>query len=140
MVFPMSQWNLESKRKPTGALLKRHSKKIRAERRRDYLPAHIGAKKTKKIRTRGGGQKIAAKSIDIANIIIGGRAQKTKIIKVKENPADPHFVRRNIIAKGAIIETDIGTARVTSRPGQTGTVNAVIIETTPKASSSHEKK
>jgi len=128
MVFEMSQWNLKSNRKSTGALLTKHGKKTKAERNRDYLPTHIGAKKTKKIRTKGGGQKIVLKLADIANIIIDGKAQKAKIITVKENRADPHYVRRNIITKGAVIDTDLGKARVTSRPGQTGTINAILIK------------
>jgi len=53
---------------------------------------------------------------------------KTKVVQVIENPANPHYVRRNIITKGAIIETEIGNARVTSRPGQHGVLNAVLLE------------
>ena len=37
-------------------------------------------------------------------------------------------VRRNILTKGAIIETDAGKAKITNRPGQEGTVNAVLVE------------
>jgi small subunit ribosomal protein S8e len=35
--------------------------------------------------------------------------------------------RRAIITKGAIIETSKGNARVTSRPGQCGIINAVLL-------------
>jgi small subunit ribosomal protein S8e len=56
------------------------------------------------------------------------RVIKSKIKTVKENPANPHYVRMNIITKGAVIETDAGLARVTSRPGQHGVVNAVLIK------------
>lgn len=52
---------------------------------------------------------------------------KTKIVKVLESQANRHYARRNIIVKGSIIETEKGKARVTSRPGQDGTVNAVMI-------------
>ncbi|MFB6184110.1 MAG: 30S ribosomal protein S8e, partial [Haloarculaceae archaeon] len=45
-----------------------------------------------------------------------------------ENPSNPNYARRNIITKGAIIETSEGRARVTSRPGQDGQVNAVLVE------------
>ena len=51
-----------------------------------------------------------------------------EIKDVLENPANPHYVRRDIITKGAIVITDIGKARITSRPGQHGVVNAVLIE------------
>jgi small subunit ribosomal protein S8e len=46
---------------------------------------------------------------------------------VTANPANRHYVRQNIITRGAIIETDKGKARVTSRPGQDGAVNAVLV-------------
>ncbi|MCX6709925.1 MAG: 30S ribosomal protein S8e, partial [Candidatus Woesearchaeota archaeon] len=37
-------------------------------------------------------------------------------------------VRRNIIVMSTIIDTEIGKARVTSRPGQHGIINAVLIK------------
>ena len=45
-----------------------------------------------------------------------------------ENHADPNYVRRNILTRGAIIKTDIGNARILNRPGQSGVVNAILIE------------
>ena len=134
----MTQWHMRSKTKVTGKLLSKVSKKKKRQRCRDYLPMHLGNAKVRKIRILGGENKVLALSGNIANIMIDGKAKKAKITTVLENPADPHFVRRNIITKGAIIQTDLGKARVTSRPGQGGTVNAVMIEQTPKASSSRE--
>lgn len=58
----------------------------------------------------------------------GGKSQKTKIKNVIENPSNRNYARMQIITKGAIIETELGKARVTSRPGQDGVVNAVLIE------------
>jgi small subunit ribosomal protein S8e len=37
------------------------------------------------------------------------------------------YDRRGVITKGAEIETKIGLARVTSRPGGDGVINAVLI-------------
>lgn len=122
------QWRLRSKRAPSGKLLKKNTKKKRYMRGRDFLPMHIGAVKAKKKRTRGGGTKLILLSSNIANVMHNGKSQKTKIVRVAKNPADPQFVRRNIITKGAIIQTELGEARVTSRPGQDGTINAVLIE------------
>ena len=51
-----------------------------------------------------------------------------KIISVVENPANRQYVRRNIVTKGAIVQTEIGKALVTSRPGQDGIVNAVLLK------------
>ena len=124
----MTQWHMRSDRKESGKLLKKMSKKKKRQRSRDYLPMHIAEKKVRKITTRGGGSNQVALSGNIANIMVNGKAQKTKIITVLENRADPHFVRRNIMTKGAIIQTDLGKARVTSRPGRDGVVNAVLTE------------
>jgi small subunit ribosomal protein S8e len=38
------------------------------------------------------------------------------------------FVRRKIITIGAIIKTELGLSKVTSRPSQDGVVNAVLIK------------
>jgi small subunit ribosomal protein S8e len=47
---------------------------------------------------------------------------------VVENPANPHYVRRNILTKGAIVETEFGKARIISRPGQHGVINGVLVK------------
>ena len=57
-----------------------------------------------------------------------GKVQLSKVVTVKSNPANPNYVQRNIITKGAIVQTELGVARVTSRPGQDGVVNAVLNE------------
>ena len=36
-------------------------------------------------------------------------------------------MRRNTITKGAIVDTSAGLAKVVSRPGQTGTINAILV-------------
>jgi small subunit ribosomal protein S8e len=124
----MTQWQLRSKRKKTGGLLKKHSKKKRHQRGRDYVPTHLGEPRKAGRRTRGGRKKTLAFSTNVANIVADGKSRKAKILSVVENPADAQFVRRNIITKNAVIDTEIGLARVTSRPGQQGFVNAVLIK------------
>ena len=93
------------------------------------VPSFIEEKrrvKTKK--TKGGGSKRILIASSQANVIVDGKTQKTTIKTVVENKADKDFVRRNIITKGAIIETELGKAVVTSRPGQHGTVNAKLLK------------
>lgn len=124
----MVQWHLRSKRKPTGGLLKPHRKKKKRDRGRDFMPTTIGERKTKKIRARGGNEKLILLSDQYANISVGGKVKRVKILEVVKNPANPQFERHNIITKGAIIKTELGEARVTSRPGQDGVINAVLIE------------
>ena len=74
--------------------------------------------------------KISLLGVDVANIMNPKtkKVEKSKILTVVENPADPHFVRGNVLTRGAVIKTELGLARVTSRPGQSGTVDAVLIE------------
>ena len=52
---------------------------------------------------------------------------QAKVKTVVECQANRHYVRRNIMVKGAVVETEKGKARITSRPGQHGTVNAVLV-------------
>lgn len=130
----MTKWQMRSSRKVTGGLLRRHGKKVKMQRGRDFVPAHVGETRRREIRTKGGGKKILALAANAANVAVKGKIQRTKILTVKENPADSQFVRRNIITRGAVIETELGKARVTSRPGQHGIVNAVLIEEKPTQS------
>lgn len=126
----MTQWHGSSGRKPSGGRSPAHRGKRRAELGSDTDPTTIGEDKRAQARTRGGSQKTRAIRTESVNLTdpSSGDAQKVEVKTVLENPANPHYVRRNFITKGAIIETSEGKARVTSRPGQDGTVNAVLIE------------
>ena len=78
---------------------------------------------------RGKNTKTALKAIDFVNLATADvKVKKTKIIKVLENATNNDYKRRGIITKGAILETKEGKCRVVSRPGQSGTVNAVLIK------------
>lgn len=88
----------------------------------------VGEKKFKTVDARGGNRKVRAISTDVASVSVGGEVKSAEIEDVIENPANPNYVRRNIITKGALLDTSEGTARVTSRPGQDGQVNAVLEE------------
>jgi small subunit ribosomal protein S8e len=55
-----------------------------------------------------------------------GETKRVEILRVIRNPANVDYNRRGIITKGVLIETELGTARVTSRPGQDGVINAVL--------------
>jgi len=131
----MVVWHGRSLKKPTGGIRRMMRKKRKREMGREFLEPKVGPRKLVKIRVRGGNYKLRLLSADFANVTdpSTGKTSKVRIVTVVENPANPHFSRRNVITKGAIIETEIGKARVTSRPGQDGVVNAVLIE--PAASS-----
>jgi small subunit ribosomal protein S8e len=52
---------------------------------------------------------------------------RAEIEDVEENSASMDYQRRKVITRGTIIKTSKGRARVTSRPGQDGILNAVLI-------------
>ena len=120
------------KRKPSGGKKKpfrRHKKKAHMGRPPTFTS--VGERDIRKIiRTKGGGIKVRLYQALYANLLIKskGEYKKVKILRVIENAANREFKRRGIITKGAIIETELGPARVLSRPGQDGVINAVLIE------------
>ncbi len=125
----MAQWQGRSKKKVSGGRIRLHRKKRPFEIGREKLFTTVDKTKAMKIRTRGDNVKMKLVGAEVANIIDPKtkKSKKTKILTVIENNANPFYVRRNIINKGAIIETEVGTARVTSRPGQHGVINAILI-------------
>ena len=118
-----------SKRTKTGARIRPHSKKKKTELGRDPTETRVGEPTLRVVDARGNGKKVRALTTDIANVADGeGNTEHATIEGVAENAANPNYARRNIVTKGAVIETDAGRARVTSRPGQEGHVNAVLVE------------
>jgi small subunit ribosomal protein S8e len=105
-------------------------KKMRNDMGSLPVETKIGKVHVLRNRGQGGNVKLRLVATDIANVADPktGKIKKVKIITVKDNRANPHFVRRNIITKGAVIETEAGLAKVTSRPGQDGAINAVLLE------------
>ena len=130
----MALWQGRSRRKPTGGRYRPFRKKRKFEIGREQQYAFIGPQKLKLYRTKGRNQKVRILNAEFANVIDQktGKTAKSKIVTVKENSSNPHFVTRNIITRGAVLLTEAGLAKVTSRPGQDGVINAVLIEA-PKA-------
>jgi len=94
----------------------------------EFIEPRIGEYRKKVTKTYGGHEKIKIKSTEFVNVNTPEGSKRAKIHKVMENPANIHYVRRNVLTKGAIVETDIGKARITSRPGQDGVLNAILVE------------
>ncbi len=124
----MSIWQARSKRKLTGGRLTHSRKKLKRELGRESTSTTMGSLSKKKIRCFGGNEKIKVMKTEYSNILTKEGFKKAKILSVVENSANRHFVRRNIITKGAIINTEVGKARVTSRPGQDGLINSILVE------------
>jgi small subunit ribosomal protein S8e len=125
----MATWQGQAKRSKTGRRLRYLRSKRKFEIGREQHLTTIGPLTYKKVRTRGNNNKVRVKTSNIAYVLDPktNKTSKTDIVTVKENSANIHYVRRNIMNKGAIIETKLGKAKVTSRPGQSGTINAILI-------------
>jgi small subunit ribosomal protein S8e len=125
----MVLWHGKSKRKITGGKLRRHKRKKKYEMGREQTETKVGERRAKRIKTRGKTAKVKLRVAQYANVTTKiGKSNKVEIIDVRENRANPHYIRRNVVTKGAIIDTKMGLARVTSRPGQDGNINAVLLE------------
>ena len=120
----MAFWHLKSRKKKTGGRLKSNKKKKKYQRGGYFIPAKIGELKTKTNRTKGGGMK--RKLLSTKHVNVGG--EKLEIEDVLENKANFKFNREKTITKGAILQTKKGKVKVTSRPGQHGILNGVLIE------------
>ena len=123
-------FNMNKGRKISGGKYHKARKKKLYELVRSPRNTKLGKIKQKKIRKVGGGNKIILFSSDIANVF-DKKSKKSKKVKIKnvvETPSNRFLARQNIITKGSIIETEIGKARVTNRPSQEGSVQAVLVE------------
>jgi small subunit ribosomal protein S8e len=120
-------WQGRSKRKTTGGRLRPIRKKRRFEIGRELQHATVGSGTVKTYRVRGGNRKLRILTTQTINVFDpASKSMKVaKIVTVRENPANPNYVQRNVITRGAILETDIGLVRVRSRPGQDGILNGV---------------
>ncbi len=83
---------------------------------------------SKNVRGLGGSGKTVAMNVKFANVSVKGKTKKVAITSVGDNPSDKDFRRENVLALGGEIETEMGKAKITSRPGQDGVVNAVLID------------
>ena len=123
-----------SRRNATGGLVKVARGKRKYELGRPPIETKMGIEKKKIVRTKGGGSKIKLFSIDHVNVVNPktGKIENVPIRNVEVNYSSVDYSRRSIITKGAILETEMGYVRVTSRPGQDGILNGVLVDYQPK--------
>jgi small subunit ribosomal protein S8e len=81
-------------------------------------------------RTRGGTLSFGLRAATDANVydVSAGKTVKSKILRVTANKANREYERRGVITRGAVIETELGSAKVTSKPSDDGVVNAVLLK------------
>ncbi|MCK4938552.1 MAG: 30S ribosomal protein S8e [Methanosarcinales archaeon] len=119
----------KSRRKYTGGRLVRSQGKRKLELGREAAEPHLAETRRKNVKTLGGNRKVRLLRCNIVNVTdpSSNTTKQVSIETVTENSANLYYIRRNILTKGSIIRTEVGNARVTSRPGQDGVVNAVLI-------------
>ena len=109
----------------------RYRGKRRTEVSSEAQYAYVGEKDERKMyRKNAGSQTARLLSVNTVNVSTpkDGKTVKATINSVIENDADPNFIRRNIVTKGAVLDTDQGLVKVTSRPGMHGVVSGVLVE------------
>jgi small subunit ribosomal protein S8e len=126
----MSVWHGDlHKKKPSGGRKRAYRGKRKFERGTFPVETILGEPKRKAVRGKGGNVKIKVLVDKYASVTDpkSGKTEKVEIMRVVKNPVNIDYDRRGVITKGAVIETSLGLARVTSRPGQDGMINAVLI-------------
>jgi small subunit ribosomal protein S8e len=126
----MSVWHgSQRKRKRTGG--RKRVYRVKRNYEKGSFPAEttLGEPKRRNIRGYGGIIKTKVLNDKYASVTDpkSGKTEKTEILRVAKNRANVDYDRRGVITKGAEIETGLGLARVTSRPGSDGVINAVLI-------------
>jgi len=117
------------KKKSSGGRKRAYRGKRRFERGSFPVETTLGEPKRKIARGRGRSVKVKVLRDKYACVTDSksGKTEKVEIMRVVKNPANVDYNRRGVMTKGAVIETSLGLARVTSRPGQNGIINAVLI-------------
>lgn len=126
----MVKYQERSRRLNTGGKIRSAHKKRKSRLGRNAIETKIDDERKKIIRTRGGNIKIKAYSSNMINVSDSKKNKTTrvKIEGLEENKASVDYNRRNILTKGAIVKTKLGSVKITSRPGQTGQINGKLLE------------
>ena len=126
----MVMWHGESGRKLTGGKIQLARKKRKYELGTEPVYPRIGEERRVDVRTKGGNRKVKLSSLSFVNVtdMKSKTTKRVKILDVVTNPANPDLARRKVVTKGAIINTELGKVRITSRPTQHGVANAILIE------------
>lgn len=120
---------MKTGKKISGGRFKKTRKKKLYEQIGHPKQVILGKEKKKVMKIMGGNFKTVLLSTNRINLF--NKKEKkcvmTKILNVKEVPSNPFLARKNVIVKGAIVETELGKAKVTNRPGQEGCIQGVLI-------------
>jgi small subunit ribosomal protein S8e len=119
-----------TKQKKTGGKKRAFRTKRIHDQGRHPIESAFGETERKKVSGRSNKIKIKivkTQSVNVSNPNTG-LTERLNIIEVISNPANADYNRRRVITKGAIVRTDKGLAKIVSRPGQNGSLNAILYE------------
>jgi small subunit ribosomal protein S8e len=120
----------QKKRKKTGGKKRAYRSKRLHELGNRPMETSLGETERKIESGRSGFEKVKLVSENYVNVSdpSTGQTERLEIVDVVENSANVDYNRRGVITKGAIVRTEKGLARIVSRPGQDGVLNAVVHE------------
>ncbi len=117
-----------SSTKKSGGKTRSYRKSKKYDLGSEFSSPKLGEKKVRAKDARGGNEKQVVRKDNTANLSVDGEVKNVEIEAVLENPANSNYVRRSLLTKGTIVRTEEGKARITSRPGQDGVINAKLME------------
>ncbi len=125
----MGIWHGRSGRTSTGSRLKKFRGKRKHQLGRVPTETLMGEDRVKVLESKGKSIKTPMITAKFANVTDSKKntTVRVEIQDVEENSASMDYQRRKVITRGTIIKTTAGRARVTSRPGQDGVLNAILI-------------
>jgi small subunit ribosomal protein S8e len=123
----MAKSQFKSKKKVSGKKYVAFRKKRSMDLQGVSALTNIGKNRIKIKRARGGNNKQSLLSTENVFVFNKDKTIKLKILSVVNNPANINWTRRNIISKGSVVKTEKGDVKITSRPGQTGTLYGIFV-------------
>jgi small subunit ribosomal protein S8e len=119
-----------TKRKKTGGKKRAYRTHRVKEQGRQPVETLFGETQRKEVKGLSRISKIKLVKAEYVNVSdpVTGKTDRLEILDVVRNPANADYNRRGVITKGTIVRTDMGLAKIVSRPGQDGSLNAVVYE------------
>lgn len=119
-----------TKRKKTGGKKRAYRTKRVYEQGRPPVETLMGETRRKKVKGVSGMKKVKLVKAEYVNVSNPetGATERLPIRDVVRNPANADYNRRGVITKGTIVETEKGLAKIVSRPGQEGSLSAIVYE------------
>ena len=121
---------MKTGRKISGGKYKKQRKKKKYELPGEKRIVKLKETKKKTLRMLGGKVKVVLLGSNEINVFDKktGKPKKVKIKNVLKTPSNRFLARQNVLTKGAIVETELGKAKITSRPGQEGAIQGILVE------------